>query len=127
VSLRVHRFNARRQLFRQLQQFFEEHLTGLWTISDVSFDAPELLPKEPGKRQLHREQVIGHFGHYTVCLSSPEEKPPLGEILCTSVHGDSVRGSLDPATWSLVALMIRPSATNGDDHVDDGRGYRAFR
>jgi hypothetical protein len=64
-----------RQLFRQLQQFFEEHLIGLWTISDVAFDSPELMAKEPGKR-LHREQVCGHFGSYTIRLSSPDPKVP---------------------------------------------------
>jgi len=76
MTLEVHRINARRQLFRQLQQFLEEHLIGLWTISDVAFDSPELMPKEPGKRQLHREQVCGHFGSYTISLSSPDPKVP---------------------------------------------------
>jgi len=47
VTLKVHRINARRQLFRQLQEFFEEHLISQWTISDVVFDSPELLPKSP--------------------------------------------------------------------------------
>jgi len=76
MTLKVHRINARRQLFRQLQQFFEEYLIGLWTISDVVFESPELMPKEPGKRQLHREQVCGHFGSYTISLSSPDPKVP---------------------------------------------------
>jgi hypothetical protein len=76
MTLKVHRINARRQLFRQLQQFFEEHLIGLWTISDVVFESPELMSKEPGKRQLHREQVCGHFGSYTISLSSPDPKVP---------------------------------------------------
>jgi hypothetical protein len=121
VSLR--RINARRQLFRQLQQFLEEHAIGLWTISDVVFAQPELMPKERGRRQLHREQIVGDFGPYTISLSSPEEHPPLGEIACASVNGRQVRGPLDPATWLQVARMIRPSATLGDTY-DDRRGHQ---
>jgi hypothetical protein len=123
--LRVHRINARRQLFRQLQQFFEQHLIGLWTISDVVFDPPELLAKEPGRRQLHRESISGHFGAFTITLSSPEEKPPLGEIVCQSLHGLRIEGPLDARTWERIAAEIRPSATNGDDNERPGR-HRAF-
>lgn len=119
----LHRINARKQLFRQLQQFFEQHLTGLWTISDVAFEPPELLPKERGRRQLHREIVTGYFGAYTICLSSPEEKPPLGEISCTSFHGLSVRGPLDARIWELIAAEIKLDP-GGHFDVDRGRSRR---
>jgi hypothetical protein len=122
----VRRINARRQLFRQIQEFFERELHGLWTISDMAFDAPELLPKERGRRQLYREIVSGHFGLYRLTLSSPEEKPPLGEIVCEAVDGVTVRGPLDPTTWAEIARRIKLSET-GEHHVvgrrrPDGRG-----
>jgi hypothetical protein len=124
---RVRRINARRQLFRQLQIFFEEVLTGVWTISDVSFDAPEMMAKEFGRRQLHREVVSGHFGPYTIVISSPEEKPPLGEVVCHSLHGFRHEGHLDARTWRELAVAIRlDRSTQGDNHVDGIGRRRAF-
>lgn len=125
--IKVRRINARRQLFRHLQQFFEEHLSGLWTISDVVFDAPELMAKEPGRKQLPREMISGHFGHYSISVRSPEDHPPLGEVVCNSVHGFRIEGNLDPRSWSEIAAAIRLDTQGGLQHVDDGheRGHWA--
>lgn len=124
MTLIVHRINARRQLFHQLQQFCEQHLVGLWTIGDIIFDAAELLPKEHGRRQLPRETVSGHFGPYTIVVSSPEEKPPLGEVICTSIHGMRIEGILDPRTFEWIAEAIKLDTPQGGYHVDDRRRRR---
>jgi hypothetical protein len=102
--------HARTLLFRQLQQFFEQFLTGRWRISDVVFELPKLAPKERGIRQRPHEIVTGMFGDYTISMHSTTEHPPLGRIVCTDLHGHSVEGVIDEQTWREIAAMIKPYA-----------------
>ena len=112
--------NARTLLFKQLQQFFEVNLTPEWRISDVVFSEPELAPKELGLRQRWREVVIGHFGDFTISISSTVEEPPLGKIVCTSIRGREVEGIIDETTWRDIASMVK-SHERAEQNVYAGR------
>ena len=98
--------HARTLLFRQLQQFFEQHLMPRWRISDVVFSDPVMAPKVRGIRQRPREIVIGNFGDYTIEIRSTVEEPPLGKIILSDIHGNTAEGPIDEVTWRKAAAVV---------------------
>jgi hypothetical protein len=105
--------HARTLLFKQLQQFFEEHLRGLWTISDVIFEVEEPGEKIRGRRQMPREIVTGMFGDWTLSIESTVEAPPLGKIELRGFRG-TVTGVIDERTWRDVAGTIKQQPALGE-------------
>jgi hypothetical protein len=114
--------HARTLLFKQLQQFFEQHLSGRWRISDVVFDQPEMAPKERGQRQRHREIVCGMFGGYTISIFSTVEEPPLGRIIAADRFGNTASGPIDETTWRRIAALIKQPA-QGTERLQHVNGY----
>ena len=110
----MRRMNARTLLFRNLQQFFEQHLAGLYTISSVIFEAPEMGEKIPRERQRHKECVRGMFGRWTISIESSVEAPPLGRITVSDGRGTFVTGPIDEIVWRRAAEMIKLQHAAGE-------------
>lgn len=118
--------HARSLLIRQVQCFFEEKLCGLyrWQTSGnpddeltpgvVRIRPPEKYPKEKGRRQLDKEVVAVDFGPYSLLVASPEEKPPVGNIIIFHQTLGSLEGPLDAATWARVEAFIKKGETHGN-------------
>ena len=104
--------HARTLLFKQLQQFFEMHLLGHWTISQVIFEAPEMGPRILGQRQRPKEAVRGMFGRWTITIESTVEAPPLGRITLVGDHGALITGTIDETTWREAAQAIKQHEGN---------------
>lgn len=100
-------------LSRHIQVFFETELCGRYRFDEVVFLPPEEAARPAGWSPLrrppfgrHRELVAIQFGAYDLSVASPNEKPPLGEILL--VHPDGREyGPLDEATWKRLGNLIR--------------------
>ena len=103
-----HFVSARSTLTRHLIEFFESYLIGLFTWGDVTLRSAEKAEKIPGHRQLDKEVAIVDFAGYSIMVSSPEEHPPLGQIMLFSLdHGILAQGPIDTATWARVAEAIK--------------------
>lgn len=103
--------SSRALLIRQLQQFFELHLVGLYRWPGSELRAPEKQEKVRGRRQLDKEMVVVDFDGYSLLIKSPDDSPPLGEItLFDTRNGSSVKGILDEATWVRIADYIKEKA-----------------
>lgn len=105
--------SARFGLSRHLQVFFETELCGLFRFDQVEFMQPEAAPLPEGWSKLrrppfgrNREKVEVRFGTYDLAILSPNEVPPLGEIVLTHAGGVE-RGPLDEATWKRMGTIIR--------------------
>lgn len=100
--------STRGLLLRQLQQFFELHLSGTYPWGQVLLRSPEKAEKKPGRRQLDKELAVVEFGGYALSLQSPEEVPPLGHIeMIDSRSGVKIGGVIDEATWARIGEHIR--------------------
>lgn len=105
--------SARFGLSRHLQAFFETELCGLYRFDQVVILPAEKAPLPEGWSPLrrspfgkYRELIIVRFAMYELAVSSPNEKPPLGEI--TLEHPDGREyGPLDHATWQRIGKIIR--------------------
>jgi hypothetical protein len=112
--------NARASLIHQLQGFFETRLCGLyrWQTAGDFDDIPppgtvrvrmaEKRPKTRGQRQLDKEVVAVDFDGYALMISSPDEVPPIGQILLFHPdHGVLVDGPLDVVAWDAAEIAIK--------------------
>lgn len=109
--------SARSLLLRQLQQFFETDLVGLYSWFNVRHRQGEKNPKEKGRRQTDMERVYVDFGDYSISVSTPDHAPPLGEILLyNAVSGETTKGPLDASTWASIGEKIRTSPSH---HLKD--------
>jgi hypothetical protein len=106
--------SARFGLSRHIQIFFETELCGLFRFDQIEFLEPEDAPRPPGMSVLrrppfgkHREIVAVQFGAYNLSVCSPNEAPPLGEIVLTIRDGHTERGPLDETTWKKIGEFIR--------------------
>lgn len=100
-------------LSRHVQVFFETELCGLFRFDQVDFMQPEAAKVPTGWSPLrrppfgkHREVVEVRFGTYDLSVASPNEVPPLGEVVLTHADGKE-RGPLDEATWKHIGSIIR--------------------
>ena len=100
-------------LSRHVQVFFETELLGLYRFDQAEFAVTEEAPRPPGMSPLrrppfgwHREIVEVRFGTYDLSVSSPNEAPPLGEIVLVHPDGEE-RGPLDDTTWKQIGTFIR--------------------
>ena len=112
-------------LLRHAQDFFRSDLLGLYSWDQVRIANPEVAPaiaSEASVRtrrdaQYQREgRYLGQarliFGPWEILIYSPNEKPPLGEvILRPNEIGRSilVSGPIDAATWEQIGKVIRSS------------------
>lgn len=104
---------ARFGLSRHIQAFFETELCGLFRFDQVTIRPPESAAHPVGLHPLrrppfgrHREIVEIRFGQYDLAVSSPNEKPPLGEIVLSHPDGEET-GPLDYVTWQRIGSLIR--------------------
>lgn len=105
--------SARLGLSRNLLAFFETELCGLFRFDQVKFLPPEDASRPIGWSALrrppfgkYRELISIQFGPYDLSVASPNEAPPLGEIILTHPDGHEV-GPLDQTTWQRIGLLIR--------------------
>lgn len=100
-------------LLRQMQQFFEEHLRGFYLWQEVMHRPPEKADKIKGVRQRDKELAIIDFDGYSLILMSPDQQPPLGEILLYDTQdGQTEKGIVDEVTWARIAKIIKEKAPN---------------
>ncbi len=100
--------NPRAILTRQIIDFFNTHLRGTFTWDDVTLRPAEKAEKIIGRRQIDKEIATVDFAGYSIMISSPDEKPPLGEVMLFSLeHGILAQGPIDTATWGRVAEAIK--------------------
>lgn len=125
------RLNTRTVLVRQLQDFFEKHLGGVfswYTAGDhedpsaappnsIRLRPAEMHPKIPGKRQLERGVATVDFGGYALMLHSPEEAPPIGKVVLFHPDHGSLEGPLDVVTWTRIAEAIKSTVKKGQQNV----------
>lgn len=106
------RVNARHQLFRHAQLFFEQELRGIFSISDAQVsDQIPADPPEPGKLAAQfgrwKEIVELSFGGYCITVSSPHETPPLGRVSLRHGTNTVIEGPIDHTTWKKIGEHIR--------------------
>jgi hypothetical protein len=112
-------------LLRIAEEFFRNHLVGLYAWDRVKISPPERRPPIPpnipfrerrnlmaereGKgKWLEQERLA--FGPWEILIYSAQEKGPLGEVTLRGNLGDMlVTGPLDPATWAKIGDYIRNS------------------
>ena len=104
---------------RLAQQFFEDHLRGLYQWGSVDLLARENSIPDPGRRRSvygkYRETARVQFGLYLLTIESPLEHPPLG--WATLDHPDGVdEGPLDAETWRKFGLTIQQQHMRTFDH-----------
>lgn len=102
---------TRAGLFRLLQQFFEEHLRGVYAISDVAWNVAEDAVPQPGRRRWAegklRDIVAGRFGDFEVHLASSQEVPPLGRVTFRYRGELLVAGVPDMVTFRAAGEAIK--------------------
>lgn len=105
--------SARFGLSRHLQVFFETELRGRFRFDEISFLPAEPAPLPDGWHALrrppfgkYRELIAIRFGQYDMSVASPNEKPPLGEIMLVYPGGQEY-GPLDSITWQRIGAFIR--------------------
>ena len=110
-------------LLRHAQDFFRSDLLGIYSWDQVRIAAPEKPPtiaaeaplKARRDEQYRREgRYVGVarliFGPWEILIYSPNEKPPLGEVLLrpNEIGGETlVSGPIDAATWAAIGKRIR--------------------
>lgn len=113
-------------LLRHAQDFFRSDLLGLYSWDQVRIANPELAPpiapdaplRDRREAQFRREgKYLGQarliFGIWEILIYSPNDRPPLGEVvLRPNEIGGSVlvSGPLDSATWAEIGQKIRKEA-----------------
>lgn len=102
--------NGRAGLFRQLQQFFETELCGVYRWDGVAHFPAEKTNRVEGERPNAfgklKEIVAVRFGDYDLTVFSPNEDPPLGWAMLNYPNG-AVEGPLDQTTWARIGAFIR--------------------
>lgn len=105
--------SARYSLSRHLPEFFDTELRGLYRFDQITVLPPEDAPRPEGMSHLrrppfgkYRELVAARFGPYDLSVYSPNERPPLGEVVLTYADGE-ISGPLDQATWQRLGAFIR--------------------
>lgn len=106
--------SARFGLSRHVQVFFETELCGLYRFDQIEIMMPEDAPRPEGWSVLrrppfgrHREVITVRFGLYELSVLSPNEAPPLGEVVLELPGDEKVSGPLDEATWKRIGTTIR--------------------
>lgn len=108
-------------LYRQTQQFFHDHLVGLYRWDDVEFaareknvnPAPDTWPRNRRGQRIRPEPVEGkfaavvrlQFGPWDMMVEGPSEHPPLGWV--TLKGFETIEGPLDATTWAMMADHIK--------------------
>ena len=119
----IHQHSA---LLRHAQDFFRSDLLGFYSWDQVRIANPELAPpiaadaslqdrraaqeKREGK-YLGQARLI--FGNWEILIYSPNERPPLGEVILrpNEIGGPVlVSGPIDSATWAEIGKRIRTEA-----------------
>lgn len=109
---------ANAALTRQAQDFFHQHLVGIYRWEEATFSPPERNEKPeifltPRGRRRRPERPEGkyhaivrmEFGIWRLTIEGPNEHPPLGWIELDG-HG-TIEGPLDSATWERMAALIK--------------------
>lgn len=113
-------------LLRHAQDFFRSDLLGLYSWDQVRIANPELAAPIPAEASLHDRRAaqdkregryIGQarliFGTWEILIYSPNERPPLGEVILrpNEIGGPAlVSGPIDSATWAEIGQKIRKEA-----------------
>jgi len=105
--------SARYALSRHLPVFFETELRGVYRFDEITVLPPEDAPRPEGMSPLrrppygkYRELVSARFGSYDLEVYSPNERPPLGEVVLKYPDGE-ISGPLDQVTWQRLGTFIR--------------------
>ena len=114
-------------LTRHVQEFFHQHLVGIYRWDDVEFmpreenvkPPPEAWQRTKRGRRIRPEGLEGRwhhtlrlsFGPYDLMVEGPAERPPLGWVSIfdglATVEPETVEGPLDQATWQKIADRIK--------------------
>jgi len=113
-------------LLRHAQDFFRSDLLGLYSWDRVQITSPELAPPIAAEASLRdrraaRDRREGRylgqarliFGNWEILIYSPNERPPLGEVVLrpNEIGGAVlVSGPIDAATWAEIGQKIRKEA-----------------
>jgi hypothetical protein len=102
--------NARDQLFRQLQVFFETYLRGICAWHQVEHRPAEKVEPIEGRSRYPLgkfKEIVGvRFGLNDILVLSPEEAPPLGRIIVDGPNGRLELPSLDQESWRKAGEFI---------------------
>lgn len=100
---------------RNINDFFNCELLGVFAVRDAIIDAPEPAMPPVGRRRCptgdYREAVTLRFGGYTLRIRSPGDAPPLGMI---ELHAgaQTVSGPIIGETWKKLGHFIRQQESN---------------
>jgi len=118
--------NPHTALLRHAQDFFRSDLLGLYSWDQVRIANPEVAPpiasdaslRDRREQQYKREgKYLGQarliFGNWEILIYSPNERPPLGEVILrpNEIGGPVlVSGPIDSETWVAIGKRIRAEA-----------------
>lgn len=121
-------------LTRQVQQFFLEHLVGVYRWDDVKFaerkrninTLPENWKVTKRGKRIRPDRLEGRyhavlemqFGDWDLVVEGPNEHPPLGWVMLTN-GDDIIEGTLDSQIWPVLAQKIKQDHTekqHGTEH-----------
>jgi hypothetical protein len=118
-------------LTRQVEEFFHQHLIGLYRWDEVEFmpvEKTERIPPdqwertsrgkrirpEPPEGRYHAERSL-RFGMWDLTISGPSERPPLGWLVLKG-H-ETVEGPIDASTWGRFAEYIKKHHEENENAV----------
>lgn len=102
---------ARNALSRQVQEFFHNHLLGIYRWDEVNHSPAQKVERTPGQAleagKTH-DKIEMRFGPFDLTVLGPFEDPghPCGLILIENGQL-ALEGPLDPATWDRVSGFIK--------------------
>lgn len=111
-----------------MRSFFDTELCGAFTWNDIVPLSGEPAPRGAHNRRNptgeYREIAGISFGDYELVVKSPEEHPPLGEVVLTYPAGDVERGPIDAVLWKRLGTIIcRRELTRIEGHGERTQNY----
>lgn len=122
--------NERIALYRQLQNYFERDLFGLYRWGDVKHREPEpvAIERDDRGRRINQksygrlvEKAVIEFDGYVLSLASPNECPPPepAVLLYDGLPRPEnlvVKGVNCTETWKQIARLLRDNIEKGKSH-----------